>query len=262
MLRKLWVLLQRSLTEVPLVRTPGFCQLSSIGSPAQCSFSKRGRQGPAGGQKEDVWTAGLPQHGPHQKGATLPLQAPCSRSLWKIGCSEQRSDSIPKTLHEDTRLSQATQVAKVWRTFMQHHGTKPVGSHLPGPLADEWGYCGRLSSTGTESQNHRMFGGGRDLCGSSSTTPLPKQGHPEQGAQDSVQAGLEYLQRRRLHNLPGQPVPGLRHTQSSLLWKQIPGSRCLECEELSQLCICPLLLVLHSLFACPLISLLRFLHRL
>jgi len=26
--------------------------------------------------------------------------------------------------------------------------------------------------------------------------PLPKQGHPEQAAQDRVQAGLEYLQRR------------------------------------------------------------------
>ena len=25
--------------------------------------------------------------------------------------------------------------------------------------------------------------------------------------------GLEYLQRRRLHNLPGQPGPGLRHPQ-------------------------------------------------
>jgi len=61
----------------------------------------------------------------------------------------------------------------------------------------------------TESQNHRMVGVGRDLCGSSS----PKQGHPEQAAQDLVQAGLEYLQRRRLHGLPGQPVPGLRHPQ-------------------------------------------------
>jgi len=29
----------------------------------------------------------------------------------------------------------------------------------------------------TESQNHRMFRVGRDLCGSSSPTPLPKQGH-------------------------------------------------------------------------------------
>ena len=58
-----------------------------------------------------------------------------------------------------------------------------------------------------------MVGVGRDLWGSSGPTPLPKQGHPEQAAQDRVQAGLEYLQRRRLHNLPGQPVPGLRHPQ-------------------------------------------------
>jgi len=41
-----------------------------------------------------------------------------------------------------------------------------------------------------------------------------KQGHPEQAAQDRVHAGLEYLQRRRLHNLLGQPVPGLHHPQS------------------------------------------------
>jgi len=43
--------------------------------------------------------------------------------------------------------------------------------------------------------------------------PLPKQGHPAQAAQDLIQAGLEYLQRRRLHNLPGQPGPGLCHPQ-------------------------------------------------
>jgi len=59
-----------------------------------------------------------------------------------------------------------------------------------------------------------MFGVGRDLCGSPSPTPLLKQGHPEQAAQDLVQAGLEYLQRRRLHSLPGQAVPVLRHPQS------------------------------------------------
>jgi len=58
-----------------------------------------------------------------------------------------------------------------------------------------------------------MVGVGRDLCGSSSPTALPKQGHLQQAAQDLVQAGLEYLQRRRLHNLPGQPVPVLRHPQ-------------------------------------------------
>jgi len=64
------------------------------------------------------------------------------------------------------------------------------------------------------SQNHRMVGVGRDLCGSSSPTSLLKQGHLQQAAQDVVQAGLEYLQRRRLHYLPGQPVSVLRHPQS------------------------------------------------
>ena len=53
--------------------------------------------------------------------------------------------------------------------------------------------------------------------------PLTKQGHPEQAAQDLVQEGLEYLQRRRLHNLPGQPVPGLRHPQREEV-KVIKGS--------------------------------------
>ena len=50
---------------------------------------------------------------------------------------------------------------------------------------------------GYEPCDNRMVGVGRDLCGSSSPTPLPKQGHLEQAAQDLVQVGLEYLQRRR-----------------------------------------------------------------
>jgi len=36
-----------------------------------------------------------------------------------------------------------------------------------------------------------MFGVGRDLCGSPSPTPLPKQGLLQQAAQDLVQVGLE-----------------------------------------------------------------------
>jgi len=36
----------------------------------------------------------------------------------------------------------------------------------------------------TESQNHRMLGVGRDLCGLSSPTLLLKQGHLQQAAQD------------------------------------------------------------------------------
>jgi len=58
-----------------------------------------------------------------------------------------------------------------------------------------------------------MVGVGRDLCGSSSPPSLLKQGHLEQAAQDLVQVGLEYLQ-RRLHSLCGQPVPVLKF----LLW--------------------------------------------
>jgi len=38
----------------------------------------------------------------------------------------------------------------------------------------------------TESQNHRMVGTGRDLCGSSSTAPLPKQRHLQKAAEDCV----------------------------------------------------------------------------
>jgi len=53
------------------------------------------------------------------------------------------------------------------------------------------------------SQNHRMVGVGRDLCGSSSPTLLLKQGHLQQAAEDLVQVGHEYLQRRRLHHLLG-----------------------------------------------------------
>jgi len=63
-------------------------------------------------------------------------------------------------------------------------------------------------------QNHRVVGVGRDLWRSSSPTPLPKQGHLKQGAQDCVQVGFKYLQRRRLHNPSGQAVPVLSHSQS------------------------------------------------
>ena len=42
----------------------------------------------------------------------------------------------------------------------------------------------------TESQNHRMLGVGRDLCGSSSPTPLPKQDLLQQAAQDRLNGPL------------------------------------------------------------------------
>ena len=59
-----------------------------------------------------------------------------------------------------------------------------------------------------------MVGVGRDLWGSSSSIPLPKQVYVEQAAQDLVQANFKYLQRRRIHNLPERSVPVLCHPQS------------------------------------------------
>jgi len=66
-------------------------------------------------------------------------------------------------------------------------------------------------------------------------SPLPKQGHPEQAAQDRGQAGLEYLQRRRLHSLPGQPVPGLRHLQIFVGISKVPFQPSLLQAEQAQL---------------------------
>jgi len=58
---------------------------------------------------------------------------------------------------------------------------------------------------------------GRDLWGSSGPNALTKQGHLQQVAQDHAQAGFEYLQRRRIHNPSGQPVPVIHHPQSKVL---------------------------------------------
>ena len=77
-------------------------------------------------------------------------------------------------------------------------------------LLDICSSCSLASNSVTESQNGRGWQGPLWVT---HPNPLPKQGHPEQAAQHLVQAGLEYLQRRRLHSLPGQPGPGLRHPQ-------------------------------------------------
>jgi len=74
--------------------------------------------------------------------------------------------------------------------------------------------CGGAGgSKGSESQNGQGWKGPLWVT---QPNPLPKQGHPQQAAQHRVQVGLEYLQRRKLHSLPGQPVPGLHHPQSEI----------------------------------------------
>ena len=77
---------------------------------------------------------------------------------------------------------------------------------------------------------------GRDFIESSGPTHMPKQGYLEQIAQDLVQEGFEYLQRRRICSLSGQPVPALRQTQTEEalphvqlelpLLQFVPGARC------------------------------------
>ena len=65
-------------------------------------------------------------------------------------------------------------------------------------------------------QNHRMIEAGRDFGRSPGPTSQPKQGYLQPVAQDHVQMALEYLHRWRLHNLPGQAVPVLRHPHSKI----------------------------------------------
>ena len=76
-----------------------------------------------------------------------------------------------------------------------------------------WVRIRQLTSAKTCLHKITIVGVGRDFWGSSSPIPLPKQGHLEEAAQDHVQAGFEYLQ-RRIHNPSGQPVPGFCHPQS------------------------------------------------
>ena len=61
-------------------------------------------------------------------------------------------------------------------------------------------------------QNHRIVVVGRNLWRALCPTFF-RAGSLEQVAKESVQAGFDYLQRRRFHNLPEQPVPVLSHPQ-------------------------------------------------
>ena len=108
------------------------------------------------------------------------------------------------------------QLSGEWQACISHRLQSPTdpGNSCEKSRLEVTPRCGDPAPRGqVESQNHRMVGVGRDLCGSSSPTLLPKQGHLQQAVEDLVQAGLEYLQRRRLHSLSGQPVPVLCHPQ-------------------------------------------------
>jgi len=123
-------------------------------------------------------------------------------AIWSFAnafrCLGNKPNSCPPS---ETKPLSVSHITSKWSCWCRHTWTSQ-----PAITSRQWHT--------DKSQNHRMVAAGRDLCGSSSPTLLLKQGHPEQAVEDLVQTGLEYLQRRRLDNLPGHPVPVLRHPQS------------------------------------------------
>ena len=133
------------------------------------------------------------------------LLAACWPMCWRRDSSRFRrtrfaAGNLPATLREQEHHDDKAAVAPALLQACQ----RQLGAS--GCVAQ----LSRGSHKITESQNGRGWKGPLWVT---QLNPLPKQGHPEQAAQHRVQAGLEYLQRRRLHNLPGQPGPGLRHPQ-------------------------------------------------
>lgn len=86
-------------------------------------------------------------------------------------------------------------------------------------------------------KNDRMVGGGRDFWRSSCQTTHARQFYLEQVAQDYIQMGFKYLQRRTFLNVSGQPVPLFCHPHSK---EVIPHIQM----DLSVFQFCPLSLVL------------------
>lgn len=88
----------------------------------------------------------------------------------------------------------------------------------------------------TFTQSQKLWDWKRSLETIQSSSSV-KGGHPEQVSQEHVQVSFEPLQRGRLHDLPGQPVPVLQQCQCR---EVLPG---IEVEFLV-LWLWPLLLIL------------------
>ena len=89
----------------------------------------------------------------------------------------------------------------------------------------------------TESQNGRGWKGPLEIIYSN---PPAKAGSPQQAAQDLVQAGLEYLQRRRIHKPPWAacsraPSPSEGRSSSSCSDETSYASVCAHCPKPSSL---------------------------
>ena len=148
------------------------------------------------------WQAGswltLPPIARAQQPLCIP-QPPSLLGASQVSVAPLRSQAPPQLLRNIKLFSPLSEAS-----FVQ---SVPGGMIVPCT-----GLTGQSQVAYTESQHGRGWQGPLWVP---QCHPLPKQGHAEQGAQDRVQAGLEYLQRRRFHNLPGQPVAGLCHTISA-----------------------------------------------
>jgi len=126
---------------------------------------------------------------------------------------EQCPAATLKSLGWGKALAKCEAAAKFLGNAIAAKATRREGGLVlypcPGCLAGWPWWAARSTLTG--SQNVQSWQGPLWVI---YPNPLPKQGHLQQAAQDCVQVGLEYLHRRRLCNLPGQPVTGLRHPQS------------------------------------------------
>jgi len=80
---------------------------------------------------------------------------------------------FPDTRHTDEEMQMSVQQK---RSHGHVSSLRDVSTHRSDPGAPPGTPTQPLKPPVTESQNHRIVGVGRDLCGSSSPTPLPKQG--------------------------------------------------------------------------------------
>jgi len=62
--------------------------------------------------------------------------------------------------------------------------------------------------------SHRMTGAGRDRTTGDGVQLRAKAVSLQQVTQKSIQAGFDYLQRRRRHSCSGQPAPALCHSHT------------------------------------------------